>query len=108
MQNSTAICGAVLFYDLKIRSCVSRLKSKTVIAELDSAIHWQGKSKFNYFFKINDIAAVSVLLLCRFIFTMDCRIKFGNDGLDGFRQVPGSKHHFDFTKSDCFLKPADN
>jgi hypothetical protein len=27
------------------------LKSKTVIAELDSAIHWQGKSKFNYFLK---------------------------------------------------------
>jgi hypothetical protein len=48
-------------------------------------------------FKINDIDTVSVLLLYRFIFTVDCRIKFGNDVFDGFRQPfkRGAAHALD-------------
>jgi hypothetical protein len=62
------------------------LKNKTVIAELDSAIHWQEGPDKTLCSKINDIDAASLLQLYRCIFTMDCRIKFGNDGFDGFRQ----------------------
>ena len=62
------------------------LKRKTVMAELDSAIHCQKIAEYIICFKINDMDTVSVLLLYRLIFTVDCRIKFGNDAFDGFRQ----------------------
>ena len=78
-----------------------------VIAELDSAIHYENKPAQQQYrnsiniidFKIND-------LLCNFML-MDCRIQFGNDGFypsGSFkkigrtcaRQVPSLKQGFRF------------
>ncbi len=58
------------------------LKSKTVIVELDSAMHGEHKPKPIQQQCRNSINIIDIKtddLICTFL-SMDCRIQFGNDG----------------------------